>query len=230
MLEYARNTLYAIIAQHGQSLRDDPRRCEALLRDQCGQCECEIQVLMVAVQKKVPDALVKRTDSMPWEVLLCLQGERLHSESGLDRGKARWAVETWALALGTISPAQLSTRRPATGRQQERSPVVADTSARPNVFIIPMVTVRLAAIVVMVFMMLVYLVPAIFPPLVGMAITAGILVWVTDDSHANRRPLWNWLIHFLSCGTAACGQRACGTCVPDRGDCDCLIIPRRKND
>ncbi|MGD0088673.1 MAG: hypothetical protein ABSE73_02030 [Planctomycetota bacterium] len=230
MDERPRQTLCALVKQYGPSLCDNPRRCEALLRDACGGCECEILVLMVALHKKVPNALMKRNDSMPWEVSVCLQSERLHGECGLDRNKARWAVESWALALGAITPAQLSTSPLSTGRQQGCSPVAAATSAQLDFFIIPMVTVRLAGIVAVEFMLMVYLFPPIFPPLAGVAVAAGIYMWITEDPHVKRRTLCGWLLHSLSCGMAACGNQACGTCNPGCGDCDCLIILGRRHD
>ena len=226
MNERPRQTLCALIAKDGPAFYADLRRCEALLRDDCGECECEIQVLMVALKKKVPDVLANRNDSMPWASLLCLQAERLHGESGLDRDKARWAVESWALALGVISPGQLSTSRPPTGRQLECLPGAADPGAQQDAFIVPMVTVNLAVVVVMAFIILAYLVPALF----GVAIAAGVYCWFSANSCANRRSLWGWLIQLLSCRQGACGNRTRGTCVPDCGNCDCLIILRRSDD
>ncbi len=45
MNEFPRQKLCELIAQYGHSLCDDPRRCEALLRDYCGQNRKEIFVL-----------------------------------------------------------------------------------------------------------------------------------------------------------------------------------------
>ncbi|HEY9605900.1 MAG TPA: hypothetical protein V6C85_30115 [Allocoleopsis sp.] len=42
MNDLPRKTLCELITQYGQVLCDDPRRCEALLRDYCGQYRGEI--------------------------------------------------------------------------------------------------------------------------------------------------------------------------------------------
>jgi len=97
-----RQKLCEIIAQYGHSLRDDPRRTEALLRDFCGEYKREIFVLVSALRERVAADLLTLQDSMPHEVLLARLTKRLQDDLALAEDAARWAVESWALALGVI--------------------------------------------------------------------------------------------------------------------------------
>ena len=48
MNDLPRQKLREIIVQHGRALCDDPKRCEAFLRDYCGQYGREIFILISA--------------------------------------------------------------------------------------------------------------------------------------------------------------------------------------
>jgi hypothetical protein len=51
MNDLPRQKLREIIVQHGRALCDDPKRCEAFLRDYCGQYGREIFILISALKK-----------------------------------------------------------------------------------------------------------------------------------------------------------------------------------
>jgi len=97
-----RQKLCEIIAQYGPSLGDDPRRTEALLRDLCGEYKREIFVLVSALREQVAADLLASQDSVPHKVLLARLTKQLQDNLALAEDAARWAVESWALALGVI--------------------------------------------------------------------------------------------------------------------------------
>jgi len=100
-----RQTLRMLIERHGQALCDNPRRCEALLRDFCGEYRREIFILVSALKEQVASELLTMQGTAPNSVLLARLQKRLQDQLGLAATSARWAVESWALALGvTIVP------------------------------------------------------------------------------------------------------------------------------
>src|SRR5436190_9356151 len=100
MNEAARQTLCELVTTYGQSLCSDPRRCEGLLRDFCGQHRREIFVLVSAVREGVAAELLAPTGVVPRGARLAQLGRRLEEHLALSPEAAAWAVETWAAALG----------------------------------------------------------------------------------------------------------------------------------
>lgn len=99
------HNLSALISRYGTDLATDARRCEALLRDTCPSHKREIFVLASAVSEGVPAALLHSSSAIPQDVLLSRLEKRLHDNLGIDDALARWAVESWAIALGMLSGA-----------------------------------------------------------------------------------------------------------------------------
>ena len=58
MHDLPRQKLRELIIEYGRSLCDDPRRCEALLKDYCGQYKREIFVLVSALKNRVAEDLI----------------------------------------------------------------------------------------------------------------------------------------------------------------------------
>jgi hypothetical protein len=102
-----RQKLCELILQYGRSLCDDIQRCEGLLRDYCGQYRKEISALVGAAREGIPRDLISSKNSVPPVVLLARLTKKLHENLALDEKAARWAVESWALALGVISSQDL---------------------------------------------------------------------------------------------------------------------------
>ena len=107
MSDAVRQTLAKIVAQYGREIADDPRRCEGLLRDLCGDWRREIHILVTAVKEKVVSELLSGGD-IPPEALMGRGVKRLHEHTGIAEDAARWGVESWALALGVVAPERLS--------------------------------------------------------------------------------------------------------------------------
>ncbi|MDQ3711173.1 MAG: hypothetical protein M3388_03020 [Acidobacteriota bacterium] len=102
-----RQTLRLIINKYGQDLCGDKRRCEGLLKDLCGEYRREINVLTSALEERVPLDLLAARTSMPPELLLTKLAKRLEDNLGLTGEASRWAVSSWALALGILTEAEI---------------------------------------------------------------------------------------------------------------------------
>lgn len=101
-----RQTLRDLILYHGRSLCEDPRRCEALLKDHCGTHKREIAVLMAALRDQVPRDLLSSSAGVPPALLQARLVRRLYDHLGIAEPFAAWAVESWMLALGLpVEPA-----------------------------------------------------------------------------------------------------------------------------
>lgn len=108
-----RQGLVRIINEHGRSLVDDPRKCEGLLRDYWGQYKREINVLVGALKERVALDLTGSSGALPARVLIARLARRLQDNLGYSEVASKWAVESWALALGLITDIDLEEERPA---------------------------------------------------------------------------------------------------------------------
>ena len=104
----AQEVLCDLIAKHGKSLAEDKIRCSALLRDYCSAYKAEINILITAMDEHVPSLLIKQPTSSPTDVVISQLAKRLRIDRGLAEENARWAVESWALALGVIQSSSIS--------------------------------------------------------------------------------------------------------------------------
>ena len=105
MSPIARQKVIELVERFGSDICDDPRRCEALLRDLCGdQHQREVFVLVAAVKNRTAAELAAGGGGVPKEVLLARLTARLHNHFGFTEDLARWSVESWAFALGTLTP------------------------------------------------------------------------------------------------------------------------------
>ncbi|MUG96833.1 hypothetical protein F7734_32630 [Scytonema sp. UIC 10036] len=112
MNDIPRQKLCEIIIQYGRSVCDDPLRLEGLLRDFCGQHRREIFILVSTLKEKVPAELLSSKNSVPQEVLLARLSKRIQENLGFAEDTARWAVESWALALGVLSSTTSHQQKP----------------------------------------------------------------------------------------------------------------------
>jgi hypothetical protein len=107
MDELPRKILCDLIAKYGQTLAHDPLRCESLLKDLCGDCRREIFAIVCAMREGAPSQLQASTGSqLPFDVLLAKLSKQLSVNLGLEEHVARWAICTWALALGVTDTVQ----------------------------------------------------------------------------------------------------------------------------
>ncbi|MDQ3816503.1 MAG: WD40 repeat domain-containing protein [Acidobacteriota bacterium] len=107
MNEIVGQKLREIILRHGLRPLSDPRLCESLLKDYCGQHKKEIFVLVCAVREQVAADLLTSEASLPQELLHPLLINRLQNNLALTEEASRWAVESWSKAL-TDLPADVA--------------------------------------------------------------------------------------------------------------------------
>ncbi len=121
MSDVPRETLIGIIAKYGFAVCEHPKRCEALLRDLCGEYRREINILMGALEERVPLDLMSSGKGLPREALLARLTKRLQDQLAYTEDAARWAVDSWALALGVISSAEAEARAKAAASNREQA-------------------------------------------------------------------------------------------------------------
>jgi hypothetical protein len=125
-----RQMLRQILAKYGNEICSDSRRCESLLNDLCGEYRREINVLVNAIEERVPLDLLAGMNSMPRELLLTKLEKRLEEQAALTIDAAKWAVESWALALGAATEAEIEERN---RRQTKPIPPISNSPAiQPN--------------------------------------------------------------------------------------------------
>ena len=100
MQDTVRIKLAELVGRFGLDLCNDARRCEALLRDVCGGHKREINALVSAAREGVGSELRQSSVGVPKELIVARLTKRLHENLGLAEDLARWAVESWAVALG----------------------------------------------------------------------------------------------------------------------------------
>lgn len=106
--------LRALLHDHGPGLCQDPRRCEALLRDHCPDCKREIFVLMGALRCGVVAELLATSIKLPPPLLMTRWAARLEQDLAMTPEAARWGVACWAAALERVAPADPTTGHAAT--------------------------------------------------------------------------------------------------------------------
>ena len=89
----------AELVRRRPGVAEDQERLSGYLRDLCPHRPAEVAVILVAAGAGVPDELKRATEGHALEALAGRLAARLQSESGIDGELARWAVDTWALAL-----------------------------------------------------------------------------------------------------------------------------------
>lgn len=106
MNEKPRQILKGLTAQYGLSLCENPARCKGLLKDQCSDCQLEINILVTALEEHINETLLHMSKGAPYEFLSKQLVKRLKDTRGLDEEYAQWAVDAWAEALGVYQPPQ----------------------------------------------------------------------------------------------------------------------------
>jgi WD40 repeat protein len=99
MNDLVRQTLSEILSKHGRPPLTDSRLCESLLKDYCPESKEEIRLLVGAVREHVAADLSVRQDAVPRHLLRDLLTKRLRKNLGWGSADARWAVESWRVAI-----------------------------------------------------------------------------------------------------------------------------------
>ncbi len=121
MNDAPRQKLREIVQQHGRLIIENPRRCENLLRDHCGEFRREISVLTMALEEHaVADMLAAPSNGQPSKVMFARLEQRLCDNLALSEAAARWSIESWAWVLDLITDAELlaNKRSPKQGKSE----------------------------------------------------------------------------------------------------------------
>jgi hypothetical protein len=95
----AAEKLKKIIADYGQEVIANRTQCKNIFNDRLA-AKREANVLLAALEENVPQRLLAHPDTIVTETALGNFADELSQTTGLDEAAARWAVETWATALG----------------------------------------------------------------------------------------------------------------------------------
>jgi WD40 repeat protein len=95
-----------ILIKHGRSPLGDARLCENLLKDYCPEHKEEIALLALAVRERIASDLLVSQDGLQRDLLRALLVKRLRKARSLSEGDARWAVESWSIAIRALARAE----------------------------------------------------------------------------------------------------------------------------
>lgn len=95
-----------ILIRHGRQSLTDAKLCENLLKDYCPEHKEEIALLAMAVKERIASDLFVSQDGLQRDLLRALLVKRLRKARSLNEGDARWAVESWALAIRAFGRAK----------------------------------------------------------------------------------------------------------------------------
>lgn len=128
MNDNARLALCDMVRQYGRSAIEDPSRCKGLLHDFLRNERPELTILLGALTEGVPSDLVTSQSAAPPMARIAQAIGKLQKNLLLTEDAARWAVESWAVALGVVSAEML---RPDSGRGDANTANPASPVAPP---------------------------------------------------------------------------------------------------
>lgn len=95
--------LKGLVDRFGTTLLGDAQRLRGLLADEVPQAKKEISVLLLALEERVPQDLMRVHSGEPISSLSPRLARRLTDDKALSPDAARWAVHAWAQGLGVQS-------------------------------------------------------------------------------------------------------------------------------
>jgi len=101
-----------ILIKHGRSTLRDAKLCENLLKDYCPEHKEEIALLALAVKERIASDLLVSQDGLQRDLLRALLVKRLRKSRSLNEGDARWAVESWSIAIRALARAESKSSAP----------------------------------------------------------------------------------------------------------------------
>jgi hypothetical protein len=95
MNDQARKKLCDFISNYGPTICSTPRTCNMVLGQQCADFPTERDLFIRALDRGAVAAVLKGPVGGPWDELV-----KTVAGSSVNPDDARWAVESWAIALG----------------------------------------------------------------------------------------------------------------------------------
>jgi hypothetical protein len=99
MNDQARERLCELLRKYGSSICGTPRSCEMFIRQFCGEQPDEAQLFIKALNSKVVPDLLALKQVPDWEAVAAPLAEHLSASAGVGLEEARWAVDSWGMAL-----------------------------------------------------------------------------------------------------------------------------------
>jgi hypothetical protein len=100
MNDLARERLRTLVSTYGRGVCHTPRSCEIFLHQECQDFPSEEQVLVEALRHGTVSRLLELPPHQPWDAVSTPLAAELSAGAGISAEQARWAVDSWALALG----------------------------------------------------------------------------------------------------------------------------------
>lgn len=135
-----REKLCEIIKIYGKDACRDHKRIRGLLNDFCNGDYPAVNYLVTALEENVYSDLVVSSKPELYEVLSARLVKRLYTNRGMAPEIARWAVDSWALALGVISSETPHTELPVRFGESQTSitnVAKASTHAQQTIVVSP---------------------------------------------------------------------------------------------
>lgn len=89
-----------IVLQYGPPNESTLRMYKGLMQDFLVDYVRELNLLKISLEQGLVFRLIKENDKIPFEVLLPQMVMFLHTNFGIDKNAAKWAIEAWSEALG----------------------------------------------------------------------------------------------------------------------------------
>ncbi|GAB4525491.1 MAG: hypothetical protein Tsb0014_04860 [Pleurocapsa sp.] len=105
MQQLVKEKLCNLVSDYGKEVYQDTQKCSSLLLEYCPQYISEVNLLVTTLEEtKVVNKLLNSSASIHKEVTLGQLHSQLQKELYITPKAASWVIETWAIALGIISP------------------------------------------------------------------------------------------------------------------------------
>lgn len=101
--QQVRHILQQIVQQYGPFTNSDEdiRRCRGMLRDLAGAHTLEVNLLLRALESRVPETLSAGVSSPALAIPRLIQ--ELQNTHGLNAENARWAIESWVPTISWLA-------------------------------------------------------------------------------------------------------------------------------
>ena len=101
-LQTVRHALRALVAGHCCPLWDSPETYQEALGVQCSDHRREITLIVLALQNEIVSEMFRLRNRLIASILLPKLIHWLIRQSNLAHHEAKWAVDSWAMALGLL--------------------------------------------------------------------------------------------------------------------------------
>jgi len=124
-----RDVLVELVANYGDTLLSTPVRCEGLLKDYCSEHRREVTALMNCLRGGLVQQL-QHQNGTPIQTT-CSYLAAILENADISSSLARWTIETWAVALGLLNPAEVTEPVPEVATPRSILQAVPETPTPP---------------------------------------------------------------------------------------------------